>query len=143
MEFITATFQAALEQSDKIVEHVPKYVEILEQSDKIVEHVRKYVVNHSAQIDELREAIKQLEEVRRHVQHNIEAAKKNLQEEDADDLEKWSDGANKMIEEAKKITSEHGPKMMCCNGRCPNLISRYHLSKKASQKKLDLECIIY
>ncbi|XP_050277958.1 disease resistance protein At4g27190-like [Quercus robur] len=139
MEFITATFQAALLQSFKIVEHVLKYAETLEQSDKIVEHVRKYVVNHSAQIDELREAIKQLEEARSHVQHNIEAAKKNLQEEDADDLEKWSDGANKMIEEANKIISEHGAKMMCCNGWCPNLISRYRLSKKACQKKVDLE----
>ena len=139
MGFITVTFRAALAQSVEIVENVLKYAEILEQSDNIVEHVRKYVFNHSAQIEELREAMEQLKEARRRVQNNIEAAKKNLQEEDADDLKKWSDGANKMIEEAKKIISEHGAKMMCCNGLCPNLISRYLLSKKACQKKLDLE----
>lgn len=121
MEFITATFQTAL------------------GSDKIVEHVLKYVVNHGAQIQELREAIQQLEEAREDVQHKIEAAQRNLQKEDADNLKKCSVGANKMIEEAKKIISEYEENMMCCYGRCPNLISRYHFSKKACKIRLDLE----
>lgn len=113
----------------------------LDQSDKIVEHVLKYVVNHTAQINELGASIEQLEREVKRVQCDIEAAKRNLQKKDADDLEKWSGGAKKMIEEAEEIIFEHAAKMMCCNGWCPNLISRYRLSKKACQKKSDLEKI--
>ena len=112
--------------------------------DKMVEtgkHLLNYLVSYRDHVNKLYGRTVQLGAARECIQHDIEAARRNLQNADADALTIWRDNADETIAKAKEIFFEDQAKMTCCNGWCPNLIFRYHLSKNACQIESDLQKI--
>ncbi|KAH9752718.1 Disease resistance protein [Citrus sinensis] len=90
-----------------------------------------YLRNYKANVENLKAEIDKLKDERRSIQHRVSEAERkgeNIEEK----VEKWLVSANNTIEQAAKfIDDEETTNKPCLMGLCPNLKTRYQLSKKA------------
>ncbi|THF99838.1 hypothetical protein TEA_013414 [Camellia sinensis var. sinensis] len=93
-----------------------------------------YLIFYEANIKNLEKQVQKLEDKRFGVQKSVEEAE-TKRETIAPDVERWLKTVNELNEEAKKfLEDEVKANKGCLNGWCPNLKSRYSLSRKATKK---------
>ncbi|XP_028085377.1 disease resistance protein SUMM2-like [Camellia sinensis] len=98
-----------------------------------------YLIFYDRNIKNLEKQVQKLEDKRFGVQKSVEEAE-TKRETTAPDVERWLTTVNKLNEEAKKfLEDEVNANKGCLNGRCPNLKSRYSLSRKATKKTQSVE----
>ncbi|XVF57350.1 hypothetical protein PTKIN_Ptkin06aG0198100 [Pterospermum kingtungense] len=100
---------------------------------EVQRHVR-YVINHKKNVEKFEEKMKLLIAKRKSVQQEVDAEERNLWKIKAD-VELWCKLVDKAIdEEVKKVKDlEDKAKAKCFIGLCPNIKSRYLLSRKAEE----------
>ncbi|XP_017977876.1 PREDICTED: disease resistance protein At4g27190 isoform X2 [Theobroma cacao] len=93
-----------------------------------------YVFHHKREVENFEEKVQRLKERRERVQHDVDAAKRNVEKIEIG-VENWLIKVDKMIDEEAKETKdlEDKAKNKCFIGLCPNFKSRYQLSKKAEK----------
>ncbi|XP_058000235.1 uncharacterized protein LOC110660411 isoform X2 [Hevea brasiliensis] len=93
-----------------------------------------YPFNYKTKVERLQEEAQQLNSKRDRLQQSVADASRRG-EEIYDDVSKWLISAGKAIREAEQlIQAKEQAKERCFIGLCPNLKTRYHLSKKAEKK---------
>ncbi|KAA8516933.1 hypothetical protein F0562_017249 [Nyssa sinensis] len=97
-----------------------------------------YIFCYNSNIDSLKREVDKLKNKRLGVQMLVDAGKRNL-EIVGPDVELWLTSVDEMSEGAERIVQakvevEKG----CLYGWCPNLKSRYSLSRKAKKKKMEV-----
>jgi hypothetical protein len=98
-----------------------------------------YLIHYKSNINNLKTQVKELREARYRVWHDVEVAKRNVQEIEVV-VETWLTHSDAIIVEAEEFFEDNRQaKMMCCNGWCPNLNSRYQLSKRAYKIGLEVK----
>ncbi|KAF5941389.1 hypothetical protein HYC85_022556 [Camellia sinensis] len=98
-----------------------------------------YLIFYDRNIKNLEKQVQKLEDKRFGVQKSVEEAE-TKRETIAPDVERWLTTVNKLNEEAKKfLEDEVKANKGCLNGWCPNLKSRYSLSRKATKKTQSVE----
>ncbi|KAI7987383.1 Disease resistance protein [Camellia lanceoleosa] len=98
-----------------------------------------YLIFYDRNIKNLEKQAQKLEDKRFGVQKSVEEAE-TKGETIAPDVERWLTTVNKLNEEAKKfLEDEVKANKGCLNGWCPNLKSRYSLSRKATKKTQNVE----
>ncbi|XVE62978.1 hypothetical protein DITRI_Ditri06bG0162800 [Diplodiscus trichospermus] len=105
-------------------------------------HVR-YVINCKKMVEEFEDKMKSLIAKRESVQQEIAAAERNLEMEQPD-VKLWCERVEKIIdEEAKKVKElEDKAKAKCFLGLCPNIRSRYQLSRKAEDAVVAIDKLL-
>ncbi|KAL0005341.1 hypothetical protein SO802_012902 [Lithocarpus litseifolius] len=100
-----------------------------------------YLIHYKSNFDNLEPQVKDLQEARDRVQRDCDMAKNNVQTIEAD-VQTWLTRSDGIIAEAEEFIRNNGQaKMTCCNGWCPNLKSRYRVSKRASEMGLEVKKI--
>ncbi|CAL5423016.1 unnamed protein product [Camellia sinensis] len=98
-----------------------------------------YLIFYQRNIKDLEKRVQKLEDKRFGVQKSVEEAE-TKRETIAPDVERWLKTVNELNEEAKKfLEDEVKANKGCLNGWCPNLKSRYSLSRKATKKTQSVE----
>ncbi|KAI7979494.1 Disease resistance protein SUMM2 [Camellia lanceoleosa] len=101
-----------------------------------------YLFSYERNIENLENQVVKLKDKRFRVQNSVEEAKAK-REAIAPDVERWLTSVNKLIEEATKfLEDEKNANIGCLNGWCPNLKSRYSLSRKATEKTGSVEKLL-
>ncbi|KAM7489514.1 hypothetical protein LguiB_026998 [Lonicera macranthoides] len=117
---------------------------------KIVEHLLApierqfgYLFCYNRNIENMRSQVEKLKDKRLGVQGEVETAIRN-NETIKDDVSAWLKNVNS-IEDAAQQIFEDKEKVGkgCLNGWCPNIKSRYLLSRKASKKTQNLAELLY
>ncbi|XP_077220127.1 putative disease resistance protein At4g27220 [Tasmannia lanceolata] len=85
-----------------------------------------YLVDYKKNMENLRSQVEKLK---------LLATRRDLQRVENDQVPEWTQEAGKLLEECGKILDDRS---RCFNGWCPNLISRYRLSKEAKKKIIDV-----
>ncbi|XP_022723802.1 probable disease resistance protein At4g27220 [Durio zibethinus] len=99
---------------------------------EIRRHIR-YVIIYKKNVEKFEEKMKMLLAKRESVQKDIEAAERNV-EKIKPDVELWCSNVDKVFEEAKSVKDlQDKAKSKCFIGLCPNIKSRYQLSRKAEE----------
>ncbi|KAA8518360.1 hypothetical protein F0562_015757 [Nyssa sinensis] len=97
-----------------------------------------YLVSFSSNIENLREQVEKLDEKRDDVQLLVDAARRNV-ETIRQDVEGWLNRVDEIKRDASTIFEEKDEiQKGSLNGCCPNLKSRYLLSRKAKKKTHDV-----
>ncbi|KAL9429737.1 hypothetical protein AB3S75_031538 [Citrus x aurantiifolia] len=91
-----------------------------------------YLRDYNANFENLRAEIEKLKEESTSIQRRVSEAERNG-EKIEEKVERWVVSANKIIDEAAKFIQdeETATNKRCLKGLCPNLKTRYQLSKKA------------
>ncbi|KAF5937737.1 hypothetical protein HYC85_025243 [Camellia sinensis] len=98
-----------------------------------------YLIFYDRNIKNLEKQVQRLEDKRFGVQKSVEEAEAK-RETIAPGVERWLKTVNDLNEEAKKFLEvEVKANKGCLNGWCPNLKSRYSLSRKATKKAQSVE----
>ncbi|XP_028066670.1 probable disease resistance protein At1g61310 [Camellia sinensis] len=98
-----------------------------------------YLIFYDRTIKNLEKQVQKLEDKRFGVQKSVEEAEAK-RETIAPGVERWLKTVNDLNEEAKKFLEvEVKANKGCLNGWCPNLKSRYSLSRKATKKTQSVE----
>ncbi|KAI7981627.1 Disease resistance protein [Camellia lanceoleosa] len=98
-----------------------------------------YLIFYDRSIKNLEKQVQKLEDKRFGVQKSVEEAEAK-RETIAPGVERWLKTVNDLNEEAKKFLEvEVKANKGCLNGWCPNLKSRYSLSRKATKKTQSVE----
>ena len=94
-----------------------------------------YLFNYRTNIEDLSERVEQLKDARSSHQHSVDEAKRNGDEIE-DGVSKWLTLADGFIQDASKfLEDEKAARKSCLNALlCPNLKSRYQLSRAACKK---------
>ena len=96
-----------------------------------------YLVHYKSNVDNLNTQVKELGEARDRVQHGVDSAEWNGMKIYAD-VERRLTESDDIIAVAGIILEDDRPaKMTYCNGWCPNLMSRYQVSKRADKAALE------
>ena len=97
-----------------------------------------YLFNYRTNIEDLSEKVEKLRYARDRQQHSVDEAKRNGREI-FDDVSNWLTRADGFIQDASKfLEDEKAARKSCFNGlMCPNLKSRYQLSRAARKKAGD------
>lgn len=97
-----------------------------------------YPFSYRSNIEELRNSAQLLEEKKGWLGRSVEAAMRNV--EDIDPMvQKWLASAESISILLREFNAkEEQAKFDCCNGRCPNFMTRYQLSNKAHRIQLDV-----
>ncbi|KAK6288571.1 hypothetical protein POUND7_000112 [Theobroma cacao] len=109
---------------------------------EIKRHMR-YVIISKQNVDKFEEKLKSLIAKRTSVQQEVDVADRNGEKIKAD-VEHWCNTVDKVInEEEKKVKDlEDKAKNKCFFGLCPNIKSRYQLSKKAEKGAVVVDNLI-
>ncbi|KAL0005342.1 hypothetical protein SO802_012903 [Lithocarpus litseifolius] len=92
-----------------------------------------YLIRYKSNVDNLKTQVKELGEARDGVQHDVDSAVWNGMKIYAD-VERRLTESDDIIAVAEIILEDDRPaKITYCNGWCPNLMSRYQLSKRADK----------
>ncbi|GMI65083.1 hypothetical protein like AT4G27190 [Hibiscus trionum] len=97
-----------------------------------IAHQLNYLFKHSSNFQNLKDQIEKLEDARGRVQHSVEEERRNAKEIEADVLKWLASVDNKLTENAPEKLEK--AKNKCFLGLCPNLKSRYRLSKRAVEE---------
>ncbi|XP_034706625.1 disease resistance protein At4g27190-like isoform X2 [Vitis riparia] len=93
-----------------------------------------YLFNYRANIEDLSQQVQKLSDARARLQHSVDEAIGNGHIIE-DDVCKWMERADGFIDNACKfLEDEKEARKSCFNGLCPNLKSRYRLSREARKK---------
>ena len=96
-----------------------------------------YLFTYRTNIEELSEKVEKLKDARSSHQHSVDEAKRNGHEIE-DGVSKWLTRADGFIQDASNfLEDEKKARKSCFNGLCPNLKSRYQLSRAARKKAGD------
>lgn len=99
----------------------------------VLQHV-KYVFSHQGNIDELKDEHKRLVEKRAGVQLRVDEAERNLHEV-APAVASWLKSVDEINEDVRAFfEGEVTVDLNCCKGWCPDLKTRYLLSRRAKKK---------
>ncbi|KDO48649.1 hypothetical protein CISIN_1g0041971mg, partial [Citrus sinensis] len=97
-----------------------------------------YLRNYNANFRNLKAEIDKLKDESRSIQHRVSEAERKG-EKIEEKVKKWLVSANNTIEQAAKfIDDEVTTNKRCLMGLCPNLKTRYRLSKKAETEEKGL-----
>ncbi|OMO62370.1 Ribosomal protein S7e [Corchorus capsularis] len=101
--------------------------------EEIKRHIR-YVIIYKKNVEKFEERHKMLIAKRTSVQQEIDVAQRNVEKIKAD-VEFWCERVDKKMEEKEKKVKEleDKAKNKCFIGLCPNIKSRYQLSRKAEE----------
>ncbi|XVF57354.1 hypothetical protein PTKIN_Ptkin06aG0198500 [Pterospermum kingtungense] len=101
--------------------------------EEVKRHVR-YVTKHKKMVEKFDEKMELLIAKRKSVQQEVDAAQRNVEKIKAD-VEVWSKQVDKKIDEGEKKVKDlkEKAKAKCFIGLCPNIKSRYQLSRKAEE----------
>ena len=90
-----------------------------------------YLRNYKANFENLKAEIDKLKDESKSIQHRVSEAERKG-EKIEEKVEKWLVNANGIIDRATKfVEDEESTNKRCLKGLCPNLKTRYQLSKKA------------
>ncbi|KAK8508748.1 hypothetical protein V6N12_034854 [Hibiscus sabdariffa] len=95
-----------------------------------------YVIYVDSNVQDLKEQVGKLEDARGRVQHSVDRAIRNAEKIEADVL-KWLANVDKKLTDnggEKLKQDEEKAKKKCFIGLCPNIKSRYQVSKKAVEE---------
>ncbi|XP_034707052.1 probable disease resistance protein At4g27220 [Vitis riparia] len=100
-----------------------------------------YLFNYRTNIEDLSQQVEKLKDAWATQKHSVDEAMRNGQKIE-DNVDKWLTRANGFIEGARRfledackfLEDEKEPRKSCFNGLCPNLKSRYQLSREAREK---------
>ncbi|KAJ9682453.1 hypothetical protein PVL29_018383 [Vitis rotundifolia] len=93
-----------------------------------------YLFNYRTNIEDLSQKVEKLRNARARQQHSVDEAIRNGHKIE-DDVCKWMIRADGFIQNACKfLEDEKEARKSCFNGLCPNLKSRYQLSREARKK---------
>ncbi|RVW64740.1 hypothetical protein CK203_063120 [Vitis vinifera] len=93
-----------------------------------------YLFNYRTNIEHLSLQVEKLRDARARLQHSVDEAIGNGHIIE-DDVCKWMKRADEFIQNARKfLEDEKEARKSCFNGLCPNLKSRYQLSREARKK---------
>ncbi|CBI22402.3 unnamed protein product, partial [Vitis vinifera] len=92
-----------------------------------------YLFNYSTNIEDLSQKVEKLRGARARLQHSVDEAIRNGHKIE-DDVCKWMTRADGFIQKDCKFLEDEEARKSCFNGLCPNLKSRYQLSREASKK---------
>ncbi|TXG71310.1 hypothetical protein EZV62_006245 [Acer yangbiense] len=100
-----------------------------------------YPFKYESNMEELKQQVEKLMNERSRVQHSVDTAKRQGDEIEKD-VEKWLNSVDAFAAQlvVKSIIDgeeDRAKKKLCSIGFCPNLISRYSLSKKAAKTAKD------
>ena len=96
-----------------------------------------YLFSYRTNIEDLSEKVEKLRYAMDRQQHSVDEAKRNGREI-FDDVSNWLTRADGFIKDASKfLEDEKAARKSCFNGLCPNLKSRYQLSRAARKKAGD------
>ncbi|XP_039058516.1 probable disease resistance protein At4g27220 [Hibiscus syriacus] len=96
-----------------------------------------YIIYVDSNVQDLKEQVGNLEDARGRVQHSVDRAIRNAEKIEADVL-KWLSNVDKKLTEnfeEKLKKDEEKAKKKCFFALCPNVKSRYQVSKKAVDEK--------
>ncbi|KAH9754906.1 Disease resistance protein [Citrus sinensis] len=94
--------------------------------------------NYTSSFENLKKEVEKLRGERESMGHRVDEAERNSQEIEKN-VEKWLERVNKIIDETVKLTGyEETATKHCFKGLCPNLKTRYQLSKKAATLVKDI-----
>ncbi|CAI9765870.1 unnamed protein product [Fraxinus pennsylvanica] len=97
------------------------------------------VLFDSEGIKNLRNKVQELENKRHDVKRQVDAAKRNA-ESIGEEVSAWLQKVDDLTKKAHKIlNSVAGSEMRCLFNRCPNLKSRYLLSRRATKKTIEAD----
>ncbi|CAL5423036.1 unnamed protein product [Camellia sinensis] len=98
-----------------------------------------YLIFYDRNIKNLEKQVQKLEDKRSDIQAEVDAAK-SQSESIKTTVERWLTQVGELSNDANKFfEDEVKPNKGCLNGWCPNLKSRYSLSRKATKKTQGLE----
>ena len=90
-----------------------------------------YLIHYKSNADNLIPQVINLLDAKDSIQNEVAAARRNLMEIHPH-VQTWLTCSDGIIAEAEEFIRNNGQaKMTCCNGWCPNLKSRYQVSKRA------------
>ena len=93
-----------------------------------------YLFNYRTNIEDLSQKVEKLRDARARQQHSVDEAIRNGHKIE-DDVCKWMTRADGFIQNVCKfLEDEKEARKSCFNGLCPNLKSRYQLSREARKK---------
>ncbi|XVF57353.1 hypothetical protein PTKIN_Ptkin06aG0198400 [Pterospermum kingtungense] len=103
---------------------------------ELIRHV-KYVINYKKNVDKFDKKTQYLKAKRKSVQKEVDVAERNLGKINPD-VELWCKAVDKAMDEALKevIDLQDKAKSKCFIGLCPNIKSRYQLSRKAEDDSI-------
>ncbi|XP_022720197.1 probable disease resistance protein At1g12280 [Durio zibethinus] len=90
-----------------------------------------YIFLHKRRVEDFEKKVEMLTERRERVQNAVDVAERNMEIIEKD-VQNWLIRVDRMISEEVKDLEEK-MKNKCCIGLCPNIKSRYQLSKKAGE----------
>ena len=98
-----------------------------------------YLFCYNSNLAELEDQVEKLDDKRRRLHRSVNEAEMQGNGIE-DDVQKWLKRADGISQEVEKfIEDEKNAKKRCCKGLCPNLVSRYKLSRQAKKKALDIK----
>ncbi|XP_007030033.2 PREDICTED: probable disease resistance protein At4g27220 [Theobroma cacao] len=92
-----------------------------------------YIFKHEGKVESLRIGVGKLKDARERVRHSVEEAKRRG-EEIEQDVETWLTRVNKKLSDRDQDEDADKAKNKCLIGLCPNLKTRYQLSKRAEKE---------
>ncbi|ESR45750.1 hypothetical protein CICLE_v10003533mg [Citrus x clementina] len=106
-------------------------LEVVKCLAPLAERQLGYLRNYKTNFENLRAKFDELKDESRSIQHRVSEAERKG-EKIEEKVEKWLVSANDIIDRAAKfIENEESTNKRCLKGLCPNLKTRYQLSKKA------------
>ncbi|KAI7998320.1 hypothetical protein LOK49_LG10G02545 [Camellia lanceoleosa] len=98
-----------------------------------------YLIFYDRNIENLRKQIQKLQDKRSDIQGEVDAAK-SRSDSIKTTVSRWLTQVDELSNDANKFFEDEViPNKGCLNGWCPNLKSRYSLSRKATKKTQGLE----
>ncbi|KAK9275448.1 hypothetical protein L1049_022714 [Liquidambar formosana] len=123
----------------KIVENFVNYMveKVRENLVEVIWEQVGYVTDHDGNIETLRTEVKKLGVIRKEVEHSVDEAHNNGQRI-GDGADRWLKALDWINEDVKRLEDEATVTKWWFKGWCPNLISRYSLSREAKKKTHDV-----
>ena len=98
-----------------------------------------YLIHYKSNVDNLIPQVIYLLDAKDSIQNEVAAARRNVMEI-YPHVQTWLTRSDGIIAEAEEFIKNNGhSKMTCCSGWFPNLISRYRVSKRAYNMRLEVE----
>ncbi|PQQ02806.1 hypothetical protein Pyn_09310 [Prunus yedoensis var. nudiflora] len=105
---------------------------IVEEPVALIGRQLSYLIYYDSNIESLKDALKKLDDKKNDVQRSVDAAKRNGATI-KDQVQSWLEDVSKVFREVQELETKVNMQRRCLYGLCPNLKSRYSLSRKAKK----------